>query len=270
MGTIYLRRLDDAGGSSGIVSYWYKIPVFDDISIDYNSPASPMPLPEEDDEEQIIVKVEGNSSTVSVSWLIKEETSNMGAANTPSFSWGADIKKVWEQVSFLQEKFVPTSVSDSFEICFDAEDVVTGILTNNAAFDFKKAGTITKLGFRIPSNEPATLRATLTFMVGNVVTAYALDTPSAPKDISVTSTVANRLDASWSAPRTTGQGTIKYWVFYKRQGTTNWLEEANISSTSVQISLGSGLSDTVWDVYVRAKNDNGYGERTEIREVTIE
>jgi len=69
VGTIYIRRFDESGGST-YISYWYKIPIFDDVSIDYNSPASPMPLPEEDDEEQIIVKMEGNSATISVSWLI--------------------------------------------------------------------------------------------------------------------------------------------------------------------------------------------------------
>jgi len=267
MGTIYLRRFDQSGGTT-YISYWYKIPIFDDLNLDYNSPASPMPLPEEDDEEQIVVKMEGNSSTCSISWLIKEESVNMGAANTPNFSWGSDIKKVWEQVSFLQSKFLPISVNDSYEFCIDADDDVIGILTQNADFDFKKAGTITKLSFRVSTNEPATLRASLTFMVGNVVTSYALDTPSSPKNFTVTSTVANRLDASWSAPRTTN-GSVTYTVFYRRQGTSLWLEEALINSTAINISLGSGLTGTKWDVYVRAVNSNGKGERSPTLQVTI-
>jgi len=268
VGTIYLRRFDESGGST-YISYWYKIPIFDDVSIDYNSPASPMPLPEEDDEEQIIVKMEGNSATISVSWLIKEETSNMGTANTPTFTWGTDIQKVWEQVSFLQSKFVPKSVNDNFEFCIDADDDVLGLLSQNAEFDFKKAGTITRLSFRIPSNEPATIRASLQFMVGNVVTAYALDVPSSPKDFAVTSGAANRLDASWTAPRTTN-GSVTYTVYYKKRGTNVWFEESLVSSTSVQINLGSGNSSTIWDVYVRAVNSNGKGEKSPTLEVTIQ
>ena len=261
MGVIYLRRFDESGGS-GYISYWYQIPIFDDLSIDYNSPASPMPLPEEDDESQVVVKIEGNSSTITISWLIKEESSNMGAANTTQgFTWGADIQKVWEQVSYLQTKFVPKSVSDSFEFCIDADSDITNVFSQNAPFDFKKAGTITKVSFRVPSNEPATIRASITFMVGDVVTAYALDTPSSPKDYAVASGAAGRLDASWTAPRTTN-GSVTYTVFYREVGTSAWLDEPDISSTSVQITLGSSANGKTYEAYVRAKNSNGYGERS--------
>jgi len=268
MGVIYLRRFDSVG-TTGYISYWYQIPIFDDLSIDYNSPASPMPLPEEDDEEQIVVKMEGNSATVTISWLIKEESSNMGAANsTQSFTWGANIQKVWEQVSFLQSKFVPKSVSDSFELCIDADSDITNVFSQNAAFDFKKAGTITRVSFRVPSNEPATIRASLTFMVGNVVTAYALDTPSSPKDFSVASGAAGRLDVSWSAPRTTN-GSVTYTVFYREVGTSTWLDEPDISSTAVQITLGGSAEGKTYEVYARAKNSNGFGERSPTLEQVI-
>ncbi len=267
MGTIYLRRYDRSG-SNNYISYWYKIPIFDDFNIDFNSPVSPMPLPEEDDEEQILVKVEGNSATVTVSWLIKEESSNMGAANTPNFTWGTNIRTTWEQVAFLQSRFVPKSVDDNFDICVDSDDSETGIFTANADFDFKKAGTISKVNFRIPSNEPATVRASITFTVGNVVTAYALDVASPPKDFTVTSTVSGRMDASWSAPRTTN-GSIKYNLYYTKRGTTVKFDEPLINATSIQLS-GFTAGD-IWDVYVRAISDadNSLGEKSPTLEVTI-
>lgn len=261
MGTIYLRRFDEMSGTP-YIAYWYKVPVFADLNIDYSSPASPMPLPEEDDEENIIIKMEGNSSNVTVSWLIKEESNNMGAANSSAgFSWGANIQKVWEQVSYLQTKFVPVSIEDSFELCIDADDDISALFDEDATFDFKKKGTITKLNFRISSSEPATINASLTFMVGNVVTAYQLDTPSKPKDFTLGSGASGRLDVSFTAP-TTPNGSVKYTIFYKKVGTSTWLENGELTYTSGGYQITSLDAGATYDVYVRAKNSNGYGERT--------
>ena len=66
MAVIYIRRMDD-----GTVKYVYRVKNFDQFGIRFVSPISPMPLPEEDDDANILVKMEGNTSTMTVSWLIK-------------------------------------------------------------------------------------------------------------------------------------------------------------------------------------------------------
>ena len=56
---IEVRKLNTAG----TVIITYQIPVFDNFNFSINSPVTPTPLPEEDSEEQILVKIEGNSTT---------------------------------------------------------------------------------------------------------------------------------------------------------------------------------------------------------------
>ena len=41
----------------------FEITNLENLSINHNSPVTPMPLPEETSEENILVKIEGNSET---------------------------------------------------------------------------------------------------------------------------------------------------------------------------------------------------------------
>lgn len=271
MGTIFLRRFDitpvgfpNAGISQ--VSHWYKIPIIDDLSISFNSPVSPMPLPQEDDEKQILIKMEGNSADINISWLIKNEKNNMAAANSPMWNYGESIKTVWEQLSFLQQRFIPVGIKDSFEVCIDPYDTVTNLLSDTASFAFSKKGTITKLDFRITSSEPAVVRVSLVFLVGEVISAYGLNVPSAPKNFTAISSQANTINASWSAPSTTGGGTIRYVLSYKKTNSASWLNtetvNANLTSTNIALNLGAGNGSAYYDVYVTAYNTNGKGQKT--------
>ena len=51
---------------------------FNDISINKQTPVSPMPLPEEDSDENVLIKVEGNTTTMDISWTILNATSPVG------------------------------------------------------------------------------------------------------------------------------------------------------------------------------------------------
>ena len=43
------------------VAFRYKVSYFDSVNFNYSSPISPMPLPEEGGEENVLVKMEGNT-----------------------------------------------------------------------------------------------------------------------------------------------------------------------------------------------------------------
>ena len=54
----------------------YIIQNLDNLSIDHNSPVSPMPLPEDNAEQNILVKIEGNSMIINVSWTVVDGATN--------------------------------------------------------------------------------------------------------------------------------------------------------------------------------------------------
>ena len=70
-----------------------KVGNFSNVSFRYNSPVSPMPLPEEDSTENMLVKLEGNSMNLGLSWMLIEEKENMV---------GTDIKRVNNKSAFVQ------------------------------------------------------------------------------------------------------------------------------------------------------------------------
>ena len=69
MAEIWLRKY-----SNQAIQMVYKIKVFENIDFKYSSPISPMPLPEESGQENILVKMEGNTHSLNLTWLVRNET----------------------------------------------------------------------------------------------------------------------------------------------------------------------------------------------------
>jgi len=119
MGEIWLRKYK---GDTAIVMV-YKIKVFDSIDWKFTSPVSPMPLPEESGEENILVKMEGNTHTCRLSWLVKEETINQGVTKTVSGTpvgghTTASTKTIFEILKWFSRKngFIGRSMDEKFDI----------------------------------------------------------------------------------------------------------------------------------------------------------
>ena len=75
MTDILIQKVAVADTDSGYtVEKEYKLSNINTLSIDLNSPVSPMPLPEEGADDNVLVKIEGNSSNMSLAWTIKDET----------------------------------------------------------------------------------------------------------------------------------------------------------------------------------------------------
>ena len=75
MTDILIQKVAVADTDSGYtIEKEYKLSNINTLSIDLNSPVSPMPLPEEGADDNVLVKIEGNSSNMSLSWTIKNET----------------------------------------------------------------------------------------------------------------------------------------------------------------------------------------------------
>tara|TARA_R110002096_G_scaffold339949_1_gene533197 strand:+ start:980 stop:1855 length:876 start_codon:yes stop_codon:yes gene_type:complete len=176
----------------------YEFITFNDISINKQTPVSPMPLPEEDSDENVLIKVEGNTTTMDISWTILNATSPVGEG---AIIWDASLGKwkstttnssmnTFEQIMDLEERFAPKSITDFFEVrIFDtdasAEDKTAG------APKYTKEGLLQGFTFRTDSSSPVNWVGNMQFIEGSVVTTLSANTHEAPKSIDVKSFIGS-------------------------------------------------------------------------------
>ena len=237
--TLYLRKI-----VSGEVKFIYRVHNFKDFGAEFSAPVSPMPMPEERDEENILLKLEGNTTNITLAWTIKEETSNVGTGhNIPdsdderyNITNIGNTQTIWEQLKFFDTYFVPSSMIDKYDICIG--DGTEGTLSDEfptPGFLYQKSGYVPKLGFRISGSSPVTMDANLNFIVGNVVSSYQLDTPNKPYGISATTVTgagsAGKINVNWTAPSSTGGQSITGYVVQYKKGTDTW-GRSNVTQTA--------------------------------------
>ena len=245
--TIYIRKI-----VSGQVKLIYRIYNFKDFSEEFSAPVSPMPMPEERDEENILLKLEGNTTNITLAWTVKEESSNLGTMHNPESGGITNIgntQTIWEQLKFFDTYFVPSSMVDQYDICIG--DGTEGTLSHEfptPGFLYQKSGYVPKVGFRINSSAPVTMDASLNFIVGNVVSSYQLDTPNKPYGISATTVTgsgsAGKINVNWTAPSSTGGQSIDGYVVQFRKGTETWgrsnVTVVTFSAASLTASVSGG------------------------------
>ena len=115
-----IMKLEKLNGSGG-VSLRYSTNVFDTFAIVLNTPVSPLPLPEETDDDNVLVKVEGNTTTMTFAWIIKPETSTTVTTDDGTTIPALKISPCYMQVPclfFCINKFpiMPTSLNTFFQI----------------------------------------------------------------------------------------------------------------------------------------------------------
>jgi len=248
MASMKLEKLNASGG----VSLRYTTTVFDNFSIDLNTPVSPMPLPEETDDDNVLVKVEGNTTTIKFSWLIKQESSTM-VTTDDSTPIPTSVATANQQVLFFMNVFQPRSIDDKFRVFVD-----------DTADDLKKEGFFTKFTFRRTSNETVTYRASCDFIVGDVVTVFETDAPSPPTAVTaVAGSVSGNLDVAWTAPASIGGSAITdYKINFRTQLEDSW-NSVLIGGTGTTFTLTNAthsiVANTAYQVRVRALNTDGTG-----------
>jgi len=167
----------------------YIIQNLDNLSIDHNSPVSPMPLPEDNAEQNILVKIEGNSMIINVSWTIVEGASNFihyGAKTHNGSVWNfgtADSQftnpsSVIQHINYLIEIFNPISIGDGFEFSILDDD--------QAGTTLNYSGSISSMSFGVSGSSPVNYTARMQFLVGDVVSLFEEDIPEQPQIASLT------------------------------------------------------------------------------------
>ena len=159
--------------------YRYFINNFTGIDYTLDTATDAMPLPQANDEGNILTKTQGNSMRITITWVMATEDETVVLSNNVvddqwTVSTGADlsdlketngdlkypngtVKTPDEQARFLLEDFQNSGVEFRYAI-------VVGDTKIN------KTGVIERVSMKKTGSTPVTYQASLTFLVGNVVT----------------------------------------------------------------------------------------------------
>lgn len=250
---IFIRRK-----TNGTVQYIYRIENFDNFSVRFRSPIIPMPLPEENDDRNILVKTEGNSTTITVNWVINATAINRGTNHNGASAPG-NTKTIFEQLIFWQDFMIGNSITSGFDIVLGDdltseldEDVPTGI-------NYQKRGFSTNFDATTQGSEPNSFRGIFTMIVGDVITGYNTNTPSEPLNFKlVEGTLSGEIDITWDTPDDAGTTAISGYIIRTKTGTEQWDQTSFGVVTSATIT---GLTaGSTYQVQMYAQNNSGNGD----------
>ena len=242
---IEVRKLN----TSGTVIITYQIPVFDNFNFSINTPVTPTPLPEEDSEEQILIKVEGNSTTVNLTWKIINHTTDQltGSGIT------GNTRTIWEQMLALKNTFRPVSIDDAFTLAV--------VDTSNSADVISWDGTINSIVCSLTSTSPVAAQGTIKFVEGTVVSLYNSDGSKKPTNFAgVTGSSSGQIDLSWTLPTDTGTGAPSisgYRIQYRKNYTFDDWTTVDYTGSATSKVLGGLIAAQSYILRVSMTNSNG-------------
>ena len=185
---IELRKI---GENNNVIMTWKSIN-FENFKYDINTPVSALPLPEENQTESILIKVEGNSGAINMSFVVKDSNENMITGS----GFTGNSAALFDQIRAVREQFRPVSLNDQYQVALVSG--TTDLMVWN--------GTISQTTFIFSGNTPVSARVNIVFMEGNVQSAYNQDTPKPPTNIRVINGGVGELIVSWTPPTDTGTG----------------------------------------------------------------
>jgi hypothetical protein len=249
----------DSFGASNAIVYRYTVPNLDNLAISYNTPISPMPLPEENAKENVLVKIEGNSASVDIDWTVIDEPSSkfaysivqtgneIGEYNdenvagkfdptvldfTDDDDYGgtfSDVTTPERQVRAFLDYFESKSIDNDFLITIhDDLGDDTGYGTSSEPLRFY--GSPAQMTFNITGLSPVIYKARVQFFMGNVITVFDSDAPESPQNFGLTnertgtgSSTQHTVKVRFQDPTNAG-GTDpnKVTVAYRLEGDLNW------------------------------------------------
>tara|TARA_B110000495_G_scaffold10230_1_gene7359 strand:+ start:1491 stop:2426 length:936 start_codon:yes stop_codon:yes gene_type:complete len=165
----------------------YELESFNSISINKQTPVSPMPLPEEDSEENVLMKIEGNTTTMSLNWTLTNASTSIAECSFADLEYSfankrfmkdniqTDLSGVFDQVSYIEKNLAPNSLNDFFVLyILDSEKYYLNALKNKGkAKIYEKMGLIQDFQFNTDSSSPVNWQATMSFIEGAVVTSMS-------------------------------------------------------------------------------------------------
>ena len=186
----------------------YHVSNLNNLNWKIDTPVTPMPLPEDTHEENILVKMEGNTAKMDLSWTLVEgsffgQLTQHAVTKLWSFEPEGNPDTVLNAIKQIVEFkiFVPKSIGDKYSVRI-IEDGVE-IMRDN--------GTISNMGFSVSGGSPIVWNVNLAFYVGNVVAMLDADIPNAPTSVTLvgsTSTGTNAGTISFTMVPYDGFGAV--------------------------------------------------------------
>ena len=167
---IYL--LKNTGGTNFADAYY--VSNLNNLNWSVDTPVTPMPLPEDTHEENILVKMEGNTAKVDLSWTL-DEGDYFGSLNGTTWV-GKGSKTALAQIQDFKD-FVPKSIGDAY---------ILRITDDNNIMKMEDEGTISNMSFSVSGGSPIVWNVNLAFYVGRVVAMLEADIPPAPTSLTLT------------------------------------------------------------------------------------
>jgi hypothetical protein len=211
-------------------SFAYEVTNLGNMSWDVNTPASPMPLPEESHKENILVKMEGNSAQMSLSWtLLADDVTHFGALRLPTdnvngaFAADTVTRNVFEEMEIFKEQFIPENIQDAYGIWLLNDDLS---LVSGEPED----GTIAQMRFSVDGQSPVTWNVNMTYLVGNVIAMFEADVPEPPSKAIITDEAGTgKMKVLWKpydgyASSSDAVTITGVFIQYKKQGGGLWTD----------------------------------------------
>ena len=161
MGTIVLKKLSPSPTRTLTINNLQSL----DISVDM--PAMVYTIPESTDESAIGMKIEGNQSTVNISWTLVDEDSTVVSEMTGSNA----VETADEQMAFLIGTGIQGSTANQNSMQSSGVDYTyqLDLKDNSGTTFFTKQGIITKVNVSKSGSTPVTYSATVMFSTANMV-----------------------------------------------------------------------------------------------------
>ena len=213
----------------------YEINNLESLNITMDQPVSPMALPQEDASENILVKMEGNTETINITWkipdvgasLIRKEDSVLTQgviqtdANSPTArTWSSTPTHLTsgKNIAWFLNEFQGKNISDRYLIAIPDLNI--------------KEGFVSKTSFTISGDTPVVWQGNIQLIIGNVISIYDADTPSEVRNAAATQvgdatsesggTPLTRIRLRWSAPTDSTTAIAKYNI-YRRTDVTSYV-----------------------------------------------
>jgi len=223
MVSIYIYKTSTIPANSTVR---YEINNIDQLNVKLDQPVSPMALPQEDSDQNILVKMEGNTESLNVTWkipdtgtsLIRQHSSVLttgeiqaDADGSTPVSWTTTpaYTKSGETIAWFLNEFQGRNISDRYFLKLPDISIREGFMTS--------------ISFTISGDSPVVWTSNLQMLVGNVISIYDADAPSNPNNVAATvvgnaesesgGTPLTRIRLRWTAPTDSTSAIVSYRIY---------------------------------------------------------
>lgn len=257
MVTVKLVKVKDTSDDATVEQLGYTIKNFESFNISLRTPISPMPLPEEKSDENVLVKMEGNTQVINLTWTLVASATDLSFGNQSDTN--TLIQTVPQQLTYLSDAMEGSSLQEKFKLQINYSEVA-------GEKDLIFYGFVTDMSFSQTSTAPVTFTAQLSFIVGNVITTLDTDVPDEPTSIGLTTPSSGggsgRITATWSVPvYKGGSNAITNYDLEFVNSTSGQIEYKKFAQTASPLTTptGSLTSNTKFQVRIRANSNEGNG-----------